>query len=61
MFRITKAGNKYYAVSDVDLTNENTQDDILQLVESGDAVILVDDVADVEVFGIDHSLVEQVD
>ena len=43
MFRLTKAGYKYFAI-EIDICNECTQADINILVDDGEEVILVDDV-----------------
>jgi len=46
MYRCTPIPTKVYCV-DCDLSNKNTIDDIKQLAESGDIVILTDDIEEV--------------
>lgn len=58
MYRISKMSDKYYAVCIKGLDNSRTCEDITTLVESGEPVILVDHIEDVEEFEISIDAIE---
>lgn len=51
MYRVTKAGNIFYAVKCRLSSNEHV-DDIKTLTDEGEPVILIDDLEDLHVLGI---------